>query len=63
MSTESTVRVSIAEAAEILGLPKQTLRVMLQRGKLPFGTAVQMSSVYTYYINRAQLEDYVKSRL
>ena len=61
MSTTSSVRV--AEAAKILGVSKQFIRIGLQRGALPIGTAVKMSSVWTYYINRHRLEEYEKGRL
>ena len=59
----SASNVSVAEAAKILGVSKQFIRIGLQRGALPIGTAVKMSSVYTYYINRHKLEEYEKGRL
>lgn len=59
----SASSVSVAEAAKLLGVSKQFIRIGLQRGALPIGTAVKMSSVYTYYINRHRLEEYEKGRL
>ena len=56
-------RITVAEAAKRLGTGQQFIRIGLQRGALPIGTAVKMSSVYTYYINRNRLEEYEKGRL
>lgn len=56
-------RVKIKEAAEILGLPQQTLRVFLQNGKFKEfaeATKINNSRHWTYYINRNRLEDYLK---
>ena len=53
------LNVSIAEAANLLGVSQQFLRCGLRQGRFPFGTAVKMSSVYTYYINREQLMKYI----
>ena len=52
---------TIAEAAEKMGVTAQFLRVSLQRGKFDFGVAMQMSGKrYTYYINREKFERYLK---
>lgn len=45
-------RMSIAEAAELMGASEQFIRVGLQQGILPFGYAVKRKSIYTYYISR-----------
>ena len=50
--------VSVIEAAEFLGRSPQFVRLGLQRGILPFGSAVKLSSRWTYYISRARLYDY-----
>lgn len=50
---------SVKEVAEIMGKSQQFVRVGLQRGLLPFGTAVKMSSIWTYYISPKQFHDYV----
>jgi hypothetical protein len=50
---------SVKEAAEIMGKSGQFVRIGLQRGLLPFGTAVKMSSVWTYYISPNQFYEYV----
>ena len=53
-------RISTKEAAKLLDLPVQTLRIFLQRGKfIEFGTAVQMSSQWTYYIDSKKLNSYL----
>lgn len=51
--------ISIKEAAEIMGKSQQFIRVGLQRGLLPFGTAIKMSSKWTYYISPKQFYEYV----
>lgn len=50
---------SVTEAAKILGKSKQFVRVGLQRGILPFGSAVKMSSKWTYYISDIKLYEYM----
>lgn len=51
--------VSVEEAAKLLGKSKQFVRVALQKGIVPFGFAVKMSSKYTYYISPKKLAEYV----
>lgn len=51
--------ISVKEAAEILGVSQQFVRIGLQRGVLPIGTAVKMSSRWTYHISPKLLEEYV----
>jgi len=50
---------SVIAAAEIMGKSQQFVRIGLQRGLLPFGTAVKMSSIWTYYISPKQFCEYV----
>jgi len=50
---------NVTEAAKILGKSKQFVRVGLQRGILPFGSAVKLSSKWTYYISEVKLFEYV----
>lgn len=52
-------RIKVSEAAKILGVSSQFIRIGLQRGTLPIGNAVKMSSRWTYYINPHQLEMYI----
>lgn len=54
----SSARVSVREAAAILGVSPQFVRVGLQSSRLPIGTAVKMSSIWTYHISEPQLAEY-----
>lgn len=50
---------SIDEAAALMGVSKQFVRVGLQKGIFPFGYAVQVSSErFTYFISRQKFMDY-----
>lgn len=53
-------KISIKEAAELMGKSQQFVRVGLQRGILPFGVAIQISSKkYSYYISPKKFYEYV----
>ncbi|GEM_PF-1034953 len=51
-------KITIKEAAEIMGVSPQFIRLELQRGELPIGTAVKTSSIYTYYISPKLFSEY-----
>ena len=51
-------RILPTEAAAILNVSPQFVRVAMQQGKLPIGTAVQLSSIWTYHISETLLADY-----
>lgn len=51
----------IREVAEAMGKSQQFVRIGLQRGVLPFGHALKMSSRWTYYISRKKFEEYVNN--
>jgi transcriptional regulator with XRE-family HTH domain len=51
--------VPVSEAAKRLGKSEQFIRVGLQRSKLPFGTAVKLSSRYSYHISPKLLNEYI----
>lgn len=53
------MKVSINEAARLLQLSPQTVRVGLQQEKFSFGTAIKTSNQYTYHISRVQLYNYL----
>lgn len=56
-------RVLIKEASKKLGLPEQTLRVFIRNGRFKEfaeATKINDSKHWTYYINRARLENYLK---
>ena len=50
---------TVAEAAKLLNKSQQFVRIGLQRGILPFGYAVKMSSKWTYHISAAKLREYL----
>lgn len=60
---EGNKSLSIEKAASIMGKSKQFVRVGLQRGSLPFGTAVKMSSKWTYYISPSRFNEYVGKKV
>ena len=62
-AASKALNVSVAEAARILGKSEQFVRIGLQRNILPIGTAVQMSSKWTYHISPKLLQDYVGGEL
>ena len=49
----------VAEAAKLLGKSQQFVRIGLQRGILPFGYAVKMSTKWTYYISENKFREYL----
>lgn len=51
-------KITTAEAAAIINASPQYVRVAMQRGALPIGTAVKMSSIWTYNISPKLLGDY-----
>jgi len=51
--------ITVSEAAKILGVSQQFVRIGLQQKVLPIGTAVQMSSKWTYHISPKLLNEYV----
>jgi hypothetical protein len=52
-------KITIKQASEVMGVCQQFVRVGLQRGNLPFGTAVKMSSHWTYHISPKLFYEYV----
>ena len=52
-------KISVKEAAEIMGKSQQFVRVGLQRGLLHFGTAIKLSSMWTYHISPKLFYEYV----
>lgn len=60
---ENKNRLSVKEAAQILGASEQFVRIGLQRGILPFGSAVKLSTRWTYYISPSRFREYVGQEL
>ena len=55
-------RISVADAAKLMGVSKQFIRLGLQRGTLPIGTAVKMRE-WVYYISRPMLEAFTGKKM
>lgn len=51
-------RLSVEEAAKLLGANAQFIRIGLQQGVFPWGYAVKTSSHYTYFIMPNKFEEY-----
>lgn len=49
----------VKEAAKMLGKSEQFVRIGLQRGILPFGYAVKMSSNWYYHISEHKVREYL----
>lgn len=52
-------KITIKQAAKIMGKCEQFIRIGLQRGNLPFGTAVKMKNKWSYYISPKLFYEYV----
>jgi hypothetical protein len=50
-------RMSVFQAAELLGASEQFVRIGLQQKTLPFGMAVKMSGKWTYVITKQKFEE------
>ena len=57
MDKEESITIQIA--SKLMNKSEQFVRIGLQRGLLPFGTAVKLSSRWTYYISPKLFYDYV----
>lgn len=51
--------IKVSDAAKIMGKSQQFIRVGLQRNLLPFGTAIKMTTMWTYHISPKLFYDYV----
>lgn len=49
----------VSECARLLDKSEQFVRIGLQRGILPFGFAVKMSSKWTYHISAIKVYEYL----
>lgn len=54
---------TVRQAAKLMNKCEQFIRVGLQRGILPFGYAVKMSTHYTYYISPQKFTEYTGIRI
>jgi hypothetical protein len=51
--------ITVKEAAAIMGKSQQFVRVAMRQGLLPIGTAVKMSSIWTYHISPKKFYEYI----
>ena len=49
----------VSECAKLLGKSEQFIRISLHRSILQFGTAIKMSSKWTYHISGAKVMEYL----
>lgn len=49
----------VSECAKLLNKSPQFVRIGLQRGILPFGYAIKMSSKWSYHISEAKVMEYL----
>lgn len=55
------VRVTVKEAAELMNIPENSLRVAMQQGHFKqIGEAVKFDKQYSYYIFKRRLEKYLE---
>lgn len=52
-------KITVNEAASIMGVTPQFLRLGLQQSRFPFGAAVKMKR-WSYYINYKSFFDYIQ---
>ena len=56
-------RIKVKEAAKMLGVSEQYIRIGLQRKILPIGSCVMMSSKWTYHISPEKLYAYLGKKM
>ena len=54
-----TMNLKVSEAAKLMGKSQQFVRIGLQRGILPIGYAVKMSSKWSYHISAHKVYEYL----
>lgn len=52
-------RIKVEDAARLLGVSEQYIRIGMQRGWLPIGSCVKLSSKWCYHISPYLLELYI----
>jgi hypothetical protein len=55
---KSPNRLSVVDAAKLMGVTQQFIRMGLQQEKLPFGWAVKNSGRWSYYISPEKFTEY-----
>ena len=56
-------RITVKDTATMLGVSEQFVRVGLQKGFLPIGSCVKLSSKWTYHISPHLLEQYTGKKI
>lgn len=51
-------KIKVSEAAALLHVSQQFVRIGMQQNVLPIGTALKMSSKWTYQISEGKLAEY-----
>lgn len=54
-------KLTVNEAAYLMGVTPQFLRLGLQQGRFPFGTAVKMKR-WSYYVNSKKFYNYIQGQ-
>lgn len=62
MAEQKTERVTVKEAARILGMSEMAVRIRMERGLLPIGDVFPslQGKRSSYFIYRSRLEAYIK---
>lgn len=55
-------KLTIQQAAKIMGVTPRFLHLGLQHNKFPFGAAVKMDKRWSYYINAERFQKYIEGR-
>lgn len=55
-------RIKVSEAAAILGVSSQAIRIGIQTGTLPIGTAIKVKQRWNYVIPRERFEAFVTGK-
>ena len=53
-------RLTVKQVSDIMNVSQQYIRIGLQTNRLPFGTAVKLSSKWTYHISPNLFQEYMK---
>lgn len=53
-------KMTVQEAAKIMGVTPRFLHLTLQREKVPFGFAIEGNGKWMYYINRTRFMRYMR---
>ena len=56
-------KIAVVEAAKIMDVDPQFLRIGLQQGRFPFGVAVKMEKRWAYYVNAKRFNAYLEGAL